>query len=37
VAWDLVPATNEYGGVDALLLETNGAGDVDVDDVVPRA
>lgn len=36
MTWHLIATTNEYGCVDALLLETNGVGDVDVDDVVCR-
>ena len=36
-AGDLVPATDEDGGVDALFLEADEAGDVDVDYVVRSA
>lgn len=34
MAWHLIVVANEYGYVDALILETKGAGDVDVDDVM---
>ena len=34
MAGNLGATTDKYGGVDALFLETNEAGDIDVDDVV---